>query len=222
MHQPPFGSRAALTFPSRDKSLSQEIALLASGIIVQHAEQLVSYCFIEAARLIKGIPDYAPSSANSDMVQIMNNGDWVEACNGSQCGPVPERSQRARFRTAIRHLGAVPRDRHRVAMAGWVRMSRLRRACAQSGQNPGPLSVLDLSPANLADRRNDLRGDQIAPAYLVPRHVPHDSDQAGDFQHRAWPASRREPAHRLENQAQTQTIHYGARCHQETDRAYRD
>src|SRR5271163_4010386 len=55
-----------------------------------------------------------------------------------------------------------------------------------------------------------------------PRHVPHDSDQAGDFQHRAWPASRREPAHRLENQAQTQTSHDGARCHQETDRAYRD
>src|SRR5271156_4195897 len=25
---------------------------------------------------VKGIPDYAPSSANSDMVQIMNNGDW--------------------------------------------------------------------------------------------------------------------------------------------------
>src|SRR5271168_1129208 len=88
--------------------------------------------------------------------------------------------------------------------------------------NPRPLSVLDLSPANLADRWNDLRGDQIAPAYLVPRHVPHDSDQAGDFEHRAWPASRREPAHRLENQAQTQTSHDGARCHQETDRAYRD
>src|SRR5580692_13125572 len=53
----------------------------------------------KAAKL-KSIPDYAPSSANSDMVQIMNNGDWVEARNGSQCGPVPERSQRARFRTA--------------------------------------------------------------------------------------------------------------------------
>jgi hypothetical protein len=38
-------------FPSRDKSLSQEILLLAGGIIVQHAEQLVSHCFIEAARL---------------------------------------------------------------------------------------------------------------------------------------------------------------------------
>jgi hypothetical protein len=46
-----FGSRAALTFPSWDKSLSQEILLLAGGIIVQHAERLVSHCFIEAARL---------------------------------------------------------------------------------------------------------------------------------------------------------------------------
>ena len=29
--------------------------------------------------------------------------------------------------------------------------------------------MLDLSPANLADRRNNLRGDQVAAAYLVPR-----------------------------------------------------
>ena len=39
--------------------------------------------------------------------------------------------------------------------------------------------MLDLSPANLADRRNDLRGDQIGPAYLVPRYVPHDPDKQG-------------------------------------------
>jgi hypothetical protein len=45
------GSRAALAFPLRDKSLPQEILLLVTGMIVQRAEQVVSQCIIDPARL---------------------------------------------------------------------------------------------------------------------------------------------------------------------------
>jgi transposase len=56
-----------------------------------HAGDLYVFCG-KRGHLIKILPDYAPCSANSRMVQIMNNGNWVEARNGSQRGPVPERS----------------------------------------------------------------------------------------------------------------------------------
>src|ERR1017187_9851410 len=57
--------------------------------------------------------------------------------------------------------------------------------------------MLRLPPANLADRRDDLRRDQIAAANVVPRHLSHDPDQTGNLQHRTRPASRCEAYDRL-------------------------
>jgi GDP-D-mannose 3', 5'-epimerase len=73
---------------------------------LMHNSATINLNMLDACRkrdISKIFPDYAPSSAGSDVVQIMNGDDLVEARDGSQRGPIPKRSQRARFRAAIRH-----------------------------------------------------------------------------------------------------------------------
>ena len=47
----------------------------------------------------------------------------------------------------------------------------------------GPVSVHEMPPADIADRRDDFRLDQIAAADVVSRHVSSDPEQAGYFHH---------------------------------------
>src|ERR1019366_4216294 len=82
--------------------------------------------------------------------------------------------------------------------------------------------MLRLPPANLADRRDDLRRDETVAANVVPRHLSHDPDQTGNLQHRTRPASRCEAEHGLDGQTQAQTSHDGARRVQTTDWTGRD
>ena len=91
-----------------------------------------------------------------------------------------------------------------IALAEPVRVSGVRRDAAQRRQNARTLSVQRLPGADFADRRNDLRLDQVDTARMVPGPLSSDPDQAGDLQHRAWSTSRGDADHRLDDQAQTQ------------------
>jgi hypothetical protein len=86
----------------------------------------------------------------------------------------------------------VPGGRVSLALAAWLCLPRLRRAESLGHQDPYPLPVHVLPPADLADRRHDLRFDQGAATHLVSHHVPSDAEQGRDRSATSRPPS---PAH---------------------------
>src|SRR5512143_997297 len=110
----------------------------------------------------------------------------------------------------------------RVAVARRLRLPALWRPTAQPGQDPRALSVHRLPAADVADRRNDLRGDQTCAAELVSRPLSSDPEQAGHLQPGARPPPRRDPDDGVDGQAQAQAGDDGARRQEALDRPRRD
>ena len=109
-----------------------------------------------------------------------------------------------------------------LALAARLCLPRLRRAESLRHQDPCPLPVHVLPPADLADGRHDLRLDQGAAAHLVSHHVPPDAEQGRDLQPRTRPSPRCDPEHRLEAQTQADAGDDGAGCRQAPDRSGRN
>jgi hypothetical protein len=79
-----------------------------------------------------------------------------------------------------------------------------------------------VSPADLGDRRDDLRLDQAAATHLVSRNVSGDPDQTGHLQPRTWPPPRRVPDHGVGTSSTSSNRSDGVRRTQATNRTGRN
>ncbi len=155
-------------------------------------------------------PDYALASA---WIFCENKHRTFCFCggnnDGAQQGSIAEGPLRDRLRCAIWERGAMPLRACQMALAGRLRMSRLRRESSlrRNARLAPTVSVQRLPQTDVGAGGNDLRREQTAAAAMVQGHISPHAIQAGDVQHRTFSPARDHTNGGLEDEAQTRAGH---------------
>src|SRR5271154_7507570 len=102
-----------------------------------------------------------------------------EVRHGTQQGAVSTRPVGRGVRAALWNRGKMPRGAFLLALARRLRVSGVRGHGALRAGEAWTVAVQRLPTPDVADGGYDLRGHQARSDGVVPRHVPHDSNQAG-------------------------------------------